>query len=33
MSQTPIGLVPLGVIHSDAYDCCRELLMERVEAE
>jgi len=33
MSETPAGLVPLGIIHSDAYDDCREPLMRRVEME
>ncbi len=31
VSETPIGLVPLGIIHND--DNWRELLMHRVEAE
>src|SRR5689334_8293922 len=29
----PISLIPLGIIHSDAYDYCRKPLMELIEAE
>ena len=33
MSGTPIDLVPLEIIHADAYEDSRDLLMRRVEAE
>jgi hypothetical protein len=33
MSDTAIGLVPLGIIHTDHYDDCREPLMRCVETE